>query len=57
MDQLGNLSVVNNEEDITVVFVERKQGTIPMFYVLGKYCQCLLMIVKILVFFGRIVSH
>jgi hypothetical protein len=22
MDQLGNLSVVNNEEDITVVFVE-----------------------------------
>ena len=57
MDQLGNLSVINNEEDITVVFVEWKLGTIPMFYVLGKYCQCLLMIVKIWVFFGRIVSH
>jgi hypothetical protein len=53
MDQLGNLSVINNEEDITVVFVEWKQGTIPMFYVLGKYCQCLLMIVKLWVFFGR----
>ena len=30
MDQLGNLSVVNNEEDITVVFVEWKQGIIPI---------------------------
>jgi hypothetical protein len=53
MDQLGNLSVVNNEEDITVVFVEWKQGIIPILCVLGKYCQCLLMIVKLWVFFGR----
>jgi hypothetical protein len=30
MDQLGNLSVVNNDEDITVVFVEWKQGIIPI---------------------------
>ena len=37
--------------------VEWKQGTIPIFYVLGKYCQCLLMIVKIWVFFGRKVSQ
>jgi hypothetical protein len=33
MDQLGNLSVVNNEEDITVVFVEWKKAghLIPSF--------------------------
>ena len=60
MDQLGNLSVINNVEDITVVFVEWKQGTIPIFYVLGKYFQCLLMIVKICSnrrFFGGKVSQ
>jgi hypothetical protein len=57
MDQLGNLSVVNNEEDITVVFVEWKQGIIPILFVLGKYCQCLLMIVKLWVFFGRTFSE